>query len=152
MFSDIQAMDYLDFKKFTQLKKLFLLPHYVGNKNFSPHLLDPSFAELFLKYNVKEIEFIGINFLEYRKAEKTKEAYKYALKTSFYELANTTNTSQTLDFYLISINENILKTPKFIYSNRDISLNFKRNGFTQLAPRIKLEIDRKDGMMYQQTN
>ncbi|PIQ14820.1 MAG: hypothetical protein COW67_11800 [Flavobacteriales bacterium CG18_big_fil_WC_8_21_14_2_50_32_9] len=152
MFSDIQAMDYLDFKKFTQLKKLFLLPHYVGNKNFSPHLLDPSFAELFLKYNVKEIEFIGINFLEYRKAEKTKEAYKYALKTSFYELANTTNTSQTLDFYLISINENILKTPTFIYSNRDISLNFKRNGFTQLAPRIKLEIDRKDGVMYQQTN
>lgn len=145
----MQVIDYLDFKKLTQLQKLFLLPWYIGNKNFSAHLLDPSFGELFLKYNVNEIEFIRINFLEYRKAEKTVEAYKYASKTSFFELTNATNTSQSLDFSLHSINENFIKNPKFIYSNRDISLNFKRDGYSQLAPRIRLEMDRKDGLMHQ---
>lgn len=140
LLSDVKTIDFLDYKKLVQLKET----KFKYNYNPITHLLDPSLATLFLKYNVNEIEFVSINLFEYRKTEKTVEAYKETLNTSLYSYLKERNTSKTADFILYSVKENKIEIPTFNYANIDVQFSFKQNAQSQLIKRIQFDFDRKD--------
>lgn len=114
-----------------------------GANKFKLYYLEPNFTQLFKSYDVSEVEFIHIEYVEFRKASKEIESMKYAHQTPYKELLDNQDNQKAMDLFWLGFTINNSTTfPFYFYFNEDIPIKSKISGKAAIISNIKKEISR----------
>lgn len=140
LIEDLKNESFKNYVLSSQLKDQFFGR---GANKFKLYYLEPNFAQLFKSYDVSEVEFIHIEYVEFRKASKEIETMKYAHKTPYIELLDNQDNQKAMDLFWLGFTINNSTTfPFYFYFNEDISIKSKISGKAAIISNIKKEISR----------
>ena len=132
-----------NFKNYILLSQMLNQLYTRGDNKYKIYYLEPNFAQLFKSYDVTEIEFIHIEYFEFRKAEKTMQSMKNAHQTAYQLLLDNQDNQKSLDFYWLGFTINNQSSfPYYFYFNEDIPIKAKVSGKDAIISNIKREISR----------
>lgn len=117
------------------LKELydFSNEYLVSKQRTKFHILDPRYLDLFFNYDINEIEFLNCRYMEYRKSEKSYDAYDQVIKMTYPEIFNQTKRTRYIEVYISSIREIENGRMKSRYYQRQSELSFRKPAFNQMA-------------------
>jgi len=142
LLEDIKQQDFKMYSLIKQLKNQLKLHDSYMNEAYQIDLLEPNFAQLFIKYKVNEIAFMNLNYFEIRKAQKTMLSMKNAHQSAYDVLFENTTNQKSLNFEWLGFRLQSSYYPYFYYVNEDIPIKAKTDGKSGMLSIIKKEMVR----------
>ena len=102
---EVQATHLPDFLMFSKMAWLGRNSRWSGFANRNLYEFDPRFFDLMKRYGTNEVEFLQVYFTEYRKKERTVEAYNEARSQSIDDLLGKARTTRYMATGIATVRE-----------------------------------------------
>lgn len=127
-----------------ELRSLARYPTFAKGERTQLHLLDPKYLKLFKEYNVNEIVFVWCLYGEYRKKEKSTDAYEDILEMDYESVFNQTNRTRFIEVMVSTVREIDNSPMKYRHYGGEKHLKFKGEGLSQIVFEIKRAVNNMD--------
>lgn len=140
---DLKKNKINDFQLFSILKD-FSMVTVLSHTKTQMHILNPEYYELFQRYGVNEIEFVTCRYGEYRKKEKTEEAYSEIAEMDYKTIFAQTKRTRFMEVGITSVREMENAKMKVRYYGGENKLKFKDEGRPGILAEIINQIYNKE--------